>query len=110
MAGRVPGYNSKHNTMNLRNYFPLTLTAVLAVLLTACGEDVSAGEAVGAGIGIWAIGSILAFILVVLAVLDLIKKPYPMEKKLIWGVVILVIPFLGAVLYFILGRNKQSVI
>ncbi|MGB3799609.1 MAG: PLD nuclease N-terminal domain-containing protein [Lewinella sp.] len=96
--------------MKIRNYSSLTLTALVAVLLTACGEDVSAGEAVGAGIGIWAIGSILAFILVVLAVLDLIKKPYPMEKKLIWGVVILVIPFLGAVLYFILGRNKQSVI
>ena len=96
--------------MKSHNYFPNVFSIALAVLLTACGEDVSAGEAVGAGIGIWAIGSILAFILVVLAVVDLIKKPYPMEKKLIWGVVILVIPFLGAVLYFILGRNKQSVI
>ena len=96
--------------MKSHNYLPFVLTTALALLLTACGEDVSAGEAVGAGIGIWAIGSILAFILVVLAVLDLIKKPYPMEKKLIWGVVILVIPFLGAVLYFLLGRNKQSVI
>ena len=96
--------------MKSHNYSPYVFSIALAALLTACGEDVSAGEAVGAGIGIWAIGSILAFILVVLAVVDLIKKPYPMEKKLIWGVVILVIPFLGAVLYFILGRNKQSVI
>ena len=86
---------------------PLT---ILGLMLTACGEDVSAGEALGAGIGIYVIGSILAFILVVLAVLDLIKKPYPIEKKLIWGAVILIIPFLGAILYFILGRNKQSVI
>ncbi|WP_157976114.1 PLD nuclease N-terminal domain-containing protein [Lewinella sp. IMCC34191] len=96
--------------MKIQQYIPISVTILLAVLLTACGEDVSAGEAVGAGIGIWAIGSILAFILVVWAVIDLVQKPYPMEKKLIWGVVILVIPFLGAVLYFILGRNKQSVI
>ncbi len=82
---------------------------MLTILLAGC-DDVSAGEAVGTGIGIWAIGSILAFILVVLAVVDLVKKPYPMEKKLIWGVVILIIPFLGAILYFLLGRNKQSVI
>lgn len=91
----------------LRRALPLT---ILGLMLTACGEDVSAGEALGAGIGIYVIGSILAFILVVLAVLDLIKKPYPIEKKLIWGAVILIIPFLGAILYFILGRNKQSVI
>lgn len=91
----------------LRRAFPLI---TLGLGLTACGEDVSAGEAIGAGIGIYVIGSILAFILIVLAVLDLIKKPYPLEKKLIWGAVILVIPFLGALLYFILGRNKQSVI
>ena len=91
----------------IRRALPLTS---LALALTACGEDVSAGEVLGAGIGIYVIGSILAFILVVLAVLDLVKKPYPMEKKLIWGAVILIIPILGAILYFILGRNKQSVI
>ena len=91
----------------IRRALPLTS---LALALTACGEDVSAGEVLGAGIGIYVIGSILAFILVVLAVLDLVKKPYPMDKKLIWGAVILIIPILGAILYFILGRNKQSVI
>ena len=96
--------------MKTQQYLTPFLLSALAVILTACGEDVTAGEAVGAGIGIYLIISILAIILVVLAVVDLVKKPYPMEKKLIWGVVILVIPFLGAVLYFILGRNKQSVI
>ncbi len=61
------------------------------------------------GIGIWAIGSILLLIIVVLAVLDLLKKPYPMEKKLIWGAIILFIPYLGAILYFIIGRNGKEV-
>ena len=97
-------------TMNLQRLRPALALTVLAFVLTACGGDVSAGEAIGAGIGIYIIGSILALILIVLAVLDLVRKPYPLEKKLIWGAVILVIPFLGAILYFLLGRNKQSVI
>ncbi|WP_116125917.1 PLD nuclease N-terminal domain-containing protein [Lewinella sp. IMCC34183] len=96
--------------MNIRKFLPLTLLLGLSILLTACGEDVSGGEVIAGGIGIYVIGSILAFLLVVWAVVDLLKKPYPMEKKIIWGIVILVIPFLGAVLYFVLGRNKQSVV
>ncbi|MBB4080035.1 hypothetical protein GGR28_002662 [Lewinella aquimaris] len=92
--------------MNIRRFLPLV---PLLTLLTACGEDVSTGEAVAGGIGIWAIGSILALIIIVLAVLDLIKKPYPLEKKLIWGAIIFFVPFLGALLYFVIGRNKESV-
>ncbi len=92
--------------MNIRRFFPVL---PLLTLLTACGEDVSAGEAVAGGIGIWAIGSILLLLIVVLAVLDLIKKPYPMEKKLIWGAIIIFIPYLGAILYFIIGRNGKEV-
>ncbi|MCP9236235.1 PLD nuclease N-terminal domain-containing protein [Lewinella sp. JB7] len=92
--------------MNIRRILPVL---PFIVLLTACGENVSAGEAMAGGMGIMAIGGILALIIIVLAVLDLIKKPYPMEKKLIWGAIIFFIPFLGALLYFILGRNKQSV-
>ena len=84
--------------------------AVLAVILTACGGDVSGGEVLAGGIGIYLIGSILAFILVVWAVIDLIQKPSPMVKKLIWGGIILVIPFIGAILYLLIGRNQESVI
>ncbi|THH39924.1 PLD nuclease N-terminal domain-containing protein [Neolewinella litorea] len=95
--------------MNIRKLNPYLFLPALALLLTACGEEVSAGEAVAGGIGIWAIGSILLLILVVLAVIDLIKKPYPMEKKLIWGAIILFLPYLGAILYFLIGRNRSSV-
>ena len=99
----------KHAVMYLRNCITPVLTSALAVLLTACGDDVSAGGVIAGGLGIYAIGSILAFIIIVLAVLDLIKKPYPTEKKLIWGAIILFIPFLGALLYFIIGRNGKEV-
>ena len=95
--------------MNLRQLFTCVPALLLAVLLTACGEDVSGGEIIAGGLGLYAIVSILAFIVVVLAILDLVKKPYPMEKKLIWGAIIFFIPFLGAILYFLIGRNKQEV-
>jgi hypothetical protein len=84
--------------------------SALALTLTACGDEVSAGEAVAGGIGIWAIGSIILLILLVIAVIDLIKKPYPIEKKLIWGAVILFIPYLGAIAYLLIGKDKQSVV
>ncbi len=93
--------------MNIRRFLPVL--PLLLTLLTACGENVSAGEAIAGGIGIWAIGSILLLIIVVLAVIDLLKKPYPIEKKLIWGAIILFIPYLGAILYFIIGRNGKEV-
>ena len=92
--------------MNLRK---LLLALPLAALLTACGEDVSGGEVVAGGIGIYLIGSLLALLVVVFAVIDLVKKPYSTEKKLIWGAIIFFIPFLGAILYFLIGRNKQEV-
>ena len=92
--------------MNLRKLLPVF---PLAALLTACGEDVSGGEVVAGGIGIYLIGSLLALLVVVFAVIDLVKKPYSTEKKLIWGAIIFFIPFLGAILYFLIGRNKQEV-
>ena len=92
--------------MNLRKLLP---ALPLAALLTACGEDVSGGEVIAGGIGIYLIGSLLALLVVVFAVIDLVKKPYSTEKKLIWGAIIFFIPFLGAILYFFIGRDKQEV-
>jgi hypothetical protein len=88
----------------------LATLPALSLLLTACGDDVSGGEVIAGGIGIWAIGSIILFILLVIAVIDLVKKPYPIEKKLIWGAVILFIPYLGAIAYLLIGKDKQSVV
>ncbi|CAH1001690.1 hypothetical protein LEM8419_02596 [Neolewinella maritima] len=95
--------------MNTRT-LPVSLSLLaLTILLTACGEDVSGGEVIAGGIGLYLIGSLLALLVVVFAVLDLVKKPYSIQKKVIWGAIIFFIPFLGAVLYFVLGRNKREV-
>ncbi|WP_420459521.1 PLD nuclease N-terminal domain-containing protein [Neolewinella sp.] len=92
--------------MHLRKLLP---ALPLAALLTACGEDVSGGEVVAGGLGIYALLSIVHLLIILWAAYDLISKPYPVSKKLIWGLVILFIPFLGAVLYLFMGRNKQEV-
>ncbi|PHN01334.1 transcriptional regulator [Flavilitoribacter nigricans DSM 23189 = NBRC 102662] len=60
---------------------------------------------VAGSVAIYVIGAILLFILVVLALVDLYKGSYPMNKKLLWLVIILVIPYIGAILYFAVGRN-----
>ena len=79
------------------------------MLLAGC-DDVSAGGVLAGGIGIYLIGSIILLILLVYAVIDLVSKPYPMEKKLIWGAIILFIPYLGAIAYLLIGRNGKEVV
>lgn len=78
------------------------------MLLAGC-DDVSAGGVLAGGIGIYLIGSIILLILLVYAVIDLVGKPYPIEKKLIWGAIILFIPYLGAIAYLLIGRNGKEV-
>jgi hypothetical protein len=90
----------------MKRLLPLS---ALALSLAAC-DDVSAGGAIAGGIGLYAIGSLILLALLVYAVVDLVKQPYSTEKKLIWGAVILFIPYLGAILYLLLGKDKQSVI
>lgn len=94
--------------MNIRSITTPTLLTLVALVFTACG-DASAGGVIAGGIGIYLIGSILLLILLIYAVLDLVKQPYPMQKKLIWGAIIFFIPYLGAILYLIMGRNGKEV-
>jgi len=84
----------------------LTLSTLLALTASGCsGEGI---VVFGVGLGIF--GIILAVILVVLviwAIVDIIQKPYPMSKKLLWAIIIFLIPYIGAILYFLLERNQK---
>ena len=48
--------------------------------------------------------SVLCIILWIVALIDCIKGNNP--NKIIWIVVIILIPFLGSILYFLMGRSK----
>jgi len=72
--------------------------------------------AAGTGLAIWGglmifwfIFWIAAFILWLVALLDVIKRNFPNQSdKILWLVLILVLPGLGPILYFIIGRKKGT--
>ncbi len=49
--------------------------------------------------------SILWFVLWIVAIIDRVKSTNP--NKIVWIVVIILLPFLGSILYFIFGRRDS---
>ena len=49
---------------------------------------------------------LIVLVLDIIAILDVLKRPITNERKAIWIVLILILPFLGMVLYFLLEKNK----
>jgi len=50
---------------------------------------------------------IVWFILIVMAVLDLLKSNLPMNTKLLWLILILLAPVLGSLIYLLWGRHQR---
>ena len=48
--------------------------------------------------------SILWFILWIVALIDCLKGNSP--NKVVWVIVIILVPFLGSILYFLLGKSR----
>jgi len=48
--------------------------------------------------------SVLWFILWIVALVDCIKSNGP--NKIVWIIVIILIPFLGSILYFLIGKSN----
>ncbi len=65
------------------------------------------------GIGIYelivlfAVACILAIPFWIVALIDILKSNFEGNDKLVWLIVITVIPVLGVILYFIIGRKKK---
>lgn len=49
----------------------------------------------------------LAFLLPLLALLDILKNEFTNSNKLIWVLVVLLFPFIGPILYFIIGSKQK---
>jgi len=43
------------------------------------------------------------------AFLDILKNNFKKNYKLIWIIIVLLIPILGAILYFMIGRNQKII-
>jgi uncharacterized membrane protein len=50
--------------------------------------------------------SVLWFILWIVALVDCLKGNSP--NKIVWVVVIILLPFLGSILYFTLGKSRAA--
>lgn len=48
---------------------------------------------------------IVILVLDVLAILDLFKSAKPTGQKVLWTVLILILPIIGLILYYLLGRK-----
>jgi uncharacterized RDD family membrane protein YckC len=46
-------------------------------------------------------------ILWVLALVDILKGEFKGNDKLIWIIIVAVLPVLGAILYFVIGKNQK---
>ncbi len=69
--------------------------------------NLSGGELVA--IGLLGLLLLAKFCVAVIAVIHLILSPRPTEQKLLWGIVILLVPLIGGLIYFAFGRKSAAV-
>ncbi|WP_394331368.1 PLDc N-terminal domain-containing protein [Roseivirga misakiensis] len=51
---------------------------------------------------------IIPFLIVLAALIDIVKNEFePSQNKLIWVIVVILIPVLGSILYFFIGRSQK---
>jgi len=61
----------------------------------------------GGGILITLFVILFIFLLPLLALISALMNDFPGNEKILWVLIILFLPFLGSVLYFLIGRNKR---
>jgi len=58
----------------------------------------------------WQIFVIISFILLIYSLIDLLKSIFKKNDKLIWLIVLILIPFIGSLLYLNIGRKQKNVL
>ena len=54
-------------------------------------------------------GSILGLIIIVLdiiAIIDIVKSSFETGKKILWILLVVLLPLVGMILYFLIGKKK----
>ena len=51
--------------------------------------------------------ALISLLLPLIALIDILRNEYTGSNKLIWVLVVLLFPFLGPVLYFIMGTQQK---
>ena len=51
---------------------------------------------------------LVPFLIVLVALVDILRSDFePSQNKLIWVIVVVLLPILGSILYLIIGRNQR---
>ena len=58
----------------------------------------------------WQIFVIISFILLIYSLIDLLKSTFKKNYMLIWLIVLILIPFIGSLLYLNIGRKQKNVL
>ena len=49
---------------------------------------------------------LIVFVLDIIAIIDCVQRNMNTNKKILWCILIILLPIIGLVLYFLLGRGK----
>jgi hypothetical protein len=48
------------------------------------------------------------FLMMVLALVDILRSDFEQSSnKLVWTIVVILLPFIGSLIYFLIGRNQK---
>jgi hypothetical protein len=50
---------------------------------------------------------VIMFLLPMLALISIVKNQFEGYDKIVWVLIVLLLPFLGAILYFAIGRQRR---
>ncbi|MDA0177380.1 PLDc N-terminal domain-containing protein [Mesoflavibacter profundi] len=59
------------------------------------------------GLFIWQAFILLSIGLWIYCLIDILKNKFAQNDKLIWILLVLLIPFIGSLLYLLIGKNKK---
>ena len=62
----------------------------------------------GGGLLITLLVVLFIFLLPLLALISCLMNDFPGNEKIIWVLLIIFLPFLGSVLYFLIGRGQRT--
>ena len=55
----------------------------------------------------WQILTLVALGLWAYCLIDIFKSKFEQTEKIVWVLVVILLPFLGSILYLIIGRNRK---
>ena len=61
----------------------------------------------GGGLLITLMVIIFIFLIPIMALISVLMNDFPGNEKIIWVLIIIFLPFLGSLLYFLIGRDKR---